>query len=88
MRIPGVKLADRWKGPPTQAWYDAAIQSLRNIIGKTMALPFDGFGSLQPSPFSSNSALGPLLDPILSLHRHYLLSDAGPWPADDPSPCT
>jgi len=48
-----------------------------------MALPFDGFGSLQSSP-SSNHVLGPLLDPILSLHRHYLLSDAGPWPLQAP----
>ncbi|KIM75083.1 hypothetical protein PILCRDRAFT_687902 [Piloderma croceum F 1598] len=26
IQLPGGKLADRWKGPPTQAGYDAAIQ--------------------------------------------------------------
>jgi hypothetical protein len=51
-----------------------------------MSLPFEGFGSLQtsPSPLSSNSVLGPLVDPILSLHRHHPLPDAGPWSADEP----
>jgi hypothetical protein len=50
-----------------------------------MSLPFEGFGSLQPSPSSSsNSVLSPLVDPILSLHRHHPLPDAGPWPANEP----
>jgi hypothetical protein len=51
-----------------------------------MSLPFEGFGSLQtsPSPLSLNSVLGPLVDPILSLHRHHPLPDAGPWSADEP----
>lgn len=51
-----------------------------------MSLPFEGFGSLQtsPSPFSSNGVLGPLVDPIRSLHRHHPLPDAGPWSANEP----
>jgi hypothetical protein len=51
-----------------------------------MSLPFEGFGSLQPSslPFSPNGVLGPLVDPILSLHRHHPLPDAGPWSANEP----
>jgi len=52
-----------------------------------MSLPFEGFGSLQPppSPFSPNGVLGPLVDPILSLHRHHPLPDAGPWPVNEPA---
>jgi hypothetical protein len=83
IQLPGGKLANRWKGPPTLTWYDAAIQSLGSVLGKTLSLPFDGYGSLQPSPFS-NSVLGSLIDPILSLHRHHPLSDTGPWPANEP----
>ncbi|KIM74475.1 hypothetical protein PILCRDRAFT_14380 [Piloderma croceum F 1598] len=85
IQLPGGKLADRWEGPPTQPWYDAVIQSLGNVLGKTMSLPFNGYGSLQPeSPLSSNSVLGPFLDPIISLHRHHPLPDTGPWPLNDP----
>lgn len=52
-----------------------------------MSLPFEGFGSLQPSPLPlfSNCVLGPLVDPILSLHWHHPLPDAGPWPVNEPA---
>jgi len=66
-----------------EAWYDAAIQSLGNIVGKMMSMTFDGYGSLKPDK-SSQNILGPLIEPIPSLHRHRPLADTGPWLATDP----
>jgi hypothetical protein len=62
------------------------LQSLGDILGKIMSLPFKGFGSLQPSPspFCFDGVLGSLIDPIPSLHQHHPLPDPGPWPANEP----
>ena len=83
LQLPGGKLSDHWKARRMEAWYDAAIQSLGNILGTIMSLTFDGYGSLKPDT-NTQSILGPLIEPIQSLHRHQPLSDTGPWPVSQP----
>lgn len=48
-----------------------------------MSLKFDGYGSLIPDT-STQSILGPLIEPIPSLHRHHPLTDTGPWQVSQP----
>lgn len=60
---------------------ESVIKSLGRILGTTMSASFDQYGSLQPIQFQS-SIVGPLLDPIRSLHRDCRLENAGPWPSD------
>ena len=43
-----------------------------------MSLKFNGYGSLIPG--NPQIKLGPLIEPIPSLHRHHPLTDTGPWP--------
>jgi hypothetical protein len=41
-----------------------------------MSLDFDGYGSLEPDA-QDQSILGPLMEPISSLDRHYPFADTG-----------
>ena len=82
LQLPGSRLSDR-EVEYREAWYDAAIQSLGNVFGKITSLTFDGYGSLR-SGNEGQSILGPVIEPISSLHRHRLLADMGPWPATMP----
>ena len=63
---------------------DPAIKSLGKIYGAILSLNFEGYGSLKPDSSTQSSMLGPLVDPIPSLHRHQPLTDTGPWPASQP----
>jgi Phosphotransferase enzyme family len=60
------------------------IQSLGGILGEILCLVFDGYGSLKLQE-ESQSSVGPLVDPINSLHRDFTLTDAGPWPSSESS---
>jgi hypothetical protein len=82
LQLPGRKLSDR-EVEYREVWYDAAVKSLGNVFGKIMSLTFDGYGSLR-SDNAGQSILGPLIEPIASLHRHRPLADMGPWPAAMP----
>jgi hypothetical protein len=63
---------------------DATIKSLGNIYGMMISLRFDGYGSLKPDMNGNMAILGPLVEPIPSLHRHHPLAETGPWPASQP----
>jgi Phosphotransferase enzyme family len=62
----------------------AIITSLGKIFGETLSLAFDSYGSLTLDD-ENQSFVGPLVEPVKSLHRDYTLTDAGPWPSSEPS---
>ena len=59
------------------------ITSLGKILGQILSLVFDKYGSLKPDG-ATQSSVGPLVEPLGSLHRDYPLFEAGPWPSSKP----
>lgn len=68
-------MADRYNAMSSEQRL-SVIESLGSILGQMMRLQFDHYGSLTSQ---SGIIVGPLVDPLRSLHRDCNLADAGPW---------
>jgi hypothetical protein len=81
-KIKGDVLAEHWNGMNIEQ-RGAIVKSLGMVLGELMSINLDGYGSLKPTMDATDSILGPLVEPIRSLHRDYTLTEAGPWSASE-----
>jgi hypothetical protein len=83
LQLQGENLSRHWRNMIKHAWQDDTTVSLGKICGAVLSLNFDGYGSLKLKS-SSQTILGPRIEPVLSLHGHQPTIDKGPWPVDQP----